>query len=380
MNKLTNIRVAFGVTKWLVEGAGTDGIGYYTQEMYNRLNCIKKTPIFFGYKKNLLLNNLTVMRFPPYPQSALLSAVTRLNILGSEKLDGLVDLFHAPDHYVPKIKNIPVIATIHDAIPLSNPEWASKRLRREKNWLWLKSTRWADQIITVSDYSKGEIVKYFGIPEKKISVTPAGVDERFFERLKGPIVNEVVKQLKLPERFFMFIGTLQPRKNIERIIDAHMALPKKIRLEVPLIVVGKVGWGSNKLVDRLNSMSLNDGVRWIMGIDDLTKRVMMQKATALLFPSLSEGFGLPVLEGFASGTPVITSNLSSIPEVAGDAAWLLDPYNVEAMTEAMATLACDTKITNNLVEKGLQRARQYSWDACAVKTLKVYEQVIHGLN
>lgn len=249
-------------------------------------------------------------------------------------------------------------------------------MRSFKNWLWLRSSKWAQHIITISEFSRGEIVRHFGIAAERITVVHNGVDERYFERIDAAQAEAAVSALNLPERFFLFVGTFQPRKNIERVVDAHEALPAALRKDFPLLIVGRNGWGAEALVARLNAYPQNGAVRWLQNVDDLAKRVMMQRATALVFPSLLEGFGLPVLEGFASQTPVITSNVTSLPEVAGDAAWMVDPYDVRALTEAMATLAREPALGQTQVAKGLQRARQFSWDACARKTVQVYEQVL----
>ena len=291
-------------------------------------------------------------------------------------LSGKVDVFHAPDHFIPKLRDVPVVATLHDAVPISHPHWTSPGLRSFKNWLWLRSSQWAQHIITISEFSKAEIVRHFGIPSERISVVHNGVDERYFERIDADQGDAAVAAMNLPERFFMFVGTFQPRKNIERIVDAHEALPPALRQAVPLLIVGRNGWGSEALVARLKAYPAGGPVRWLQNVDDLAKRVMMQRATALVFPSLLEGFGLPVLEGFASQTPVITSNQTSLPEVAGDAAWLVDPYDVRALTEAMATLAREPALCSTLVTKGLDRARQFSWAMCARRTVDVYEQVL----
>jgi alpha-1,3-rhamnosyl/mannosyltransferase len=207
-------------------------------------------------------------------------------------------------------------------------------------------------------------------------VTPLGVDERYFDRLSGNAAEHVLSQYALPDQFFIFIGTLQPRKNVERIVQAHEMLPAALRTQCPLLIVGRNGWGCDELVSKLNTGQPNGPVRWLQNINDFEKRVMMQHATALVFPSLLEGFGLPVLEGFASQTPVITSNTSSLPEVAGDAAWTLDPTNVHSIAEAMQTLATDQALARHFVQKGLARANMFTWDACAERTLKVYEQVL----
>jgi alpha-1,3-rhamnosyl/mannosyltransferase len=297
---------------------------------------------------------------------------------GTRSLRDAADLFHATDHFTPRLFGISVVATLMDAIPLSHPQWASQRARSLKNWLWKKSGHWADHVITISDFSKAEIVRWFGISEQKISVTPLGVDARYFERVDHANAARHASAMNLPERFFLFVGTFQPRKNIDRIIDAHEALSATLRKTVPLLIVGQSGWGSDSLVARLKAYGASGEVRWLQHVDDLAKRVMMQRATALVFPSLLEGFGLPVLEGFASQTPVITSNSSSLPEVAGDAAWLVDPYDVSAITEAMATLAREEAIGRDMVARGIVRASSFTWDACARQTEAVYARVLGG--
>jgi alpha-1,3-rhamnosyl/mannosyltransferase len=397
-----------------------DGIGHYTQEMFDHIaqstQNIEIKPVAFGDAGVEELGTLTIKRLPRYSVSSVCSALSGLNFLNTKAWQREIDIFHATDHCTPRLSQVPVVATLMDAIPLSHPQWVNKRGRQAKNWLWRQTGQWADHVITISEFSKKEISHHFKIDEQKISVIPLGVDGRYFERLSQEVIDRQSAALGLPERFFLFIGTLQPRKNIDRMIVAHEALPLALRQAFPLIIVGRNGWGSQELVNRLNaygshglvgssrspdsdgfgrSRSLDDSgrssgssvsisssgstnlVRWLQNVDDFSKRVMLQKATALVFPSLIEGFGLPVLEGFASQTPVITSNCSSLPEVAGDAAWLVDPYNVAEMTEAMATLARDESVGQGFVTKGLARARTFTWQTCAQKTIKVYEQVLN---
>lgn len=376
------MRVGVGATVWSrgVCSGHIDGIGHYTQELYRHLAALGGdhllVPVAFGQSGSRSVDGNIVSYLPRYSTSAFWSAVSGMSFYGGDSLSTAVDLFHATDHYTPNFKHIPVVATLMDAIPLSHPQWANQSARKIKNWLWRQSGQWAQRVITISDYSRQEIARHFGIAEEKISVTPLGVDERYFERLCGEKAEQAVAGLNLPERFFMFVGTFQPRKNIERIVDAHEALPTALRKAVPLLIVGRNGWGADELVARLTAYGPDGDVRWLQNVGDVAKRVMMQRATALVFPSLLEGFGLPVLEGFASQTPVITSNVTSLPEVAGNAAWLVDPYSVPAMTEAMVTLAREDAVGRDLVAKGLVRARQFTWDACARQTVQVYEQVL----
>lgn len=344
--------------------------------MASRQEVSQIVPVVFGYASRQQLDGEAVEYLPRYNMAAMWSVMSGMGFLGASRLRARVDVFHATDHYTPTFKHIPVVATLMDAIPLSHPQWVSRRARALKNWLWRQSAHWADHVVTISEFSRHEIVRYFGIDAQKISVTPLGVDGRYFERLSGDMAEQAVADLNLPERFFMFVGTFQPRKNIERIIDAHETLPAGVRKAVPLLIVGRNGWSSDRLVARLTAYGNTGEVRWLQNVGDTAKRVMMQRATALVFPSLFEGFGLPVLEGFASQTPVITSNVTSLPEVAGDAAWMVDPYSVPALTEAMATLAREEAIGEGMVAKGMARARQFTWEACASQTVQVYERVL----
>jgi alpha-1,3-rhamnosyl/mannosyltransferase len=388
------MRLGLGVTVLArgLQSGHLDGIGHYTQEMFEQVSQSNKKivikPVAFGAAGVDQIDNLTIKRLPRYSLSSGWSALSGLDFLKTKSWQTEIDIFHATDHCTPLLSQVPVVATLMDAIPISHPQWVNQRGRQLKNWLWRKTGQWADHVITISEFSKKEISYHFKIDEQKISVISLGVDERYFKRLSQDVIKSQYVALGLPERFFLFIGTLQPRKNLDRIIDAHEALPLALRQAFPLIIVGRNGWGSQELVNRLNaygaglvcssgSSSSVSLVRWLQNVDDVAKRVMLQKATALVFPSLIEGFGLPVLEGFASQTPVITSNVSSLPEVAGDAAWLVDPYNVAAITEAMATLACDETVAHTFVTKGVERARSFTWQACARETIKVYEQVLN---
>lgn len=374
------MRVGLGATAWCrgVQSGRMDGIANYTQELFRHLSDRCLVPVVFGSAGSDELDGFVVRRLPLYSVSALWSGLSGAAFPGTRTLQSSIDLFHATDHFTPKLSGIPVVATLMDAFPLSHPQWASQRARRAKNWLWRKSGQWADHVITISEFSKSEISRHFGIPDNKISVTPLGVDKRYFERVAAAEAKQCLSALNVPERFFLFVGTFQPRKNIDRIISAHESLPQSLRRSIPLLIVGHRGWGSESLVARLNAYGDGGDVRWLNHIDDLSKRVLLQNAVALVFPSLAEGFGLPVLEGFASQTPVITSNTSSLPEVAGQAAWLVDPHDVRAIAEAMATLAHEEAVRRDFIDKGLKRAGNFTWNACAGRTEKVYAHVLRG--
>lgn len=376
------IRVGFGVTVLArgLGGGGVDGIGSYTRELMKRLagaRAVDLLPISYGYPmprtERRAQEALLCGRFA---RMALVSAVSGCAFPGAGRLGRRVDLMHATDHLIPKLGKVPVVATLMDAIPLSHPEWVSMNLRTLKSALWRRSARWAAHIITISDYSKQQIEQHFSVPAEKISVIPLGVDERWFAPPEEQAVRQVLRRHGLPETFFLFVGTLQPRKNVGRVIEAHRSLPPGVRERVPLVIVGRAGWQCEALVEALAARRYGDTVVWLRHVPDADLPKLMKAAAALVFPSLYEGFGLPVLEAFAAGTPVVTSNGSALPEVAGDAALLVDPLDPASIAKAMLSVLEDATLAAGLRAKGRLRARQHSWDRTASMTLDVYRRVL----
>jgi len=374
------MRVGLGTTV-LARGLAhqqLDGIGYYTQELAQRLPSIgcEWRPMVFGSTTLTHIDHHPIERLPRYSTAALFSAISGQGFAGHRKLHGQIDIFHATDHHIPRLPGTPVLATLMDAIPLSHPEWANAQLRSFKNKLWRKASRWADHVVTISDYAKTQIIEHFGLEAHHISVVPLGVDQRFHERIEPAAVQSVRQAHHLERPFYLCIGTLQPRKNIDRVMDAYQSLPLQVRQTHDLVIVGRQGWGSESLVQRLQSLPPPSGVRWLGRVPDLDKRALLQSATALVFPSLSEGFGLPALEAFASQTPVITSNTTSLPEIAADAALLVDPCDTQAIAHAMQQIADSPSQASLLRRQGLVRAQQYNWQTCAQQTAAIYQRML----
>jgi alpha-1,3-rhamnosyl/mannosyltransferase len=359
-----------------------DGIGSYTRELASALLAGGGVELIPAGFRAFVGDDVLPWAHPPvdlgrHPVMAALGAVSPLTSLGEPALVAQhVEIFHATDHLIPKLSGIPVVATLMDAILLSNPQWTTLKFAALRRWLLRRSGAWADHVITISEYSKQAIVEHFGIAPQRISVVPLGVHTRFFETIDDAAREEVVKRLTLPERFFLCIGTLQPRKNLERVLDAHALLPAAVQREVPLVVVGRTGWGCESLVGRLRAMESEGSVRWMQYLPDFDLRALMQSGSALVFASLYEGFGLPVVEAFAARLPVIASNTTSIPEVAGDAALLVDPCKVAEIADAMRLVIEQPGAMDARRDAGLARARQFTWGACAEKTLAVYRSVL----
>lgn len=380
------MKVGFGTTALArsIAHGGVDGIGSYTREVGRALldqPGVDLVPAGFRafVGDDVLPCGHPAVDLGSHPVMATLGAISPWTCVGEKALAAQrVDIFHATDHLIPKLSAIPVIATLMDTIPLSHPEWTTIKFAALRRWLLRRSGAWADHVVTISEYSKQSIVEHFSIAPERISVVPLGVHARFFERIDEAARDEALKRLNLPTRFFLCVGTLQPRKNLERVLDAHALLPADWRRDIPLVVVGRPGWGCESLVARLSAMKAEGSARWLQYLPDFEVRALMQSASALVFASLCEGFGLPVVEAFAARLPVVASNTTSVPEVAGDAAVLVDPDNAGEIADAMRLLIEQPRTANALRDAGLARAREFTWHACAEKTLAVYRSVLEN--
>lgn len=374
------IRVAFGTTvleRGLAQNA-VDGIGNYSRELLGRLDRaegLQLTPFAYSLAAAPAPAG-RVLDFGAFQTQAIYSLATGLPFpVASRRVARTIDIVHATDHLIPRLPKVPVVATLMDAIPLAHPEWVAYSFRRVRNALWRRSAAWANHVVTISNYAKQELVEWFRIPEHRITVTPLGVDQRWFMMPAQADVDRVKANYALPERFFLFVGTLQPRKNLARLIAAHRGLPDALRRELPLVVVGRAGWGCEAEVAALSEGD-NGALRWLRYVPDRDLIPLVSRATALVFPSLHEGFGLPVLEAFAAGVPVISSNATSLPEVAGDAAILFAPDQVGEMTDAMRLLANDERQAEVLRVRGRERAASFTWERTAQMTDEVYRRVL----
>lgn len=373
------MKIAFGtsVLRKQQKAGRLDGIGRYAEELLRALVATPQLTIREFVHEDLAQSPAPrTIAAGPFGTQALGTLLLKRPFARSERAFGdSVDIVHSPDHFIPCPQHIPVVATIHDAIPISHPEWINYSFKTLKNALWRRSAHWADYVITVSENSRREIVRCFGIPPERISVTPLGVGRRWFGEISREELERVRRMHNLPDRFFLFVGTLQPRKNVRRLIAAHRSLPAKLRREVPLVVAGRAGWLCEAEVAALEGGD-NGALRYLHHVpkDDLMP--LVQQAAVMVLPSLHEGFGLPVLEAFAAGTPVVTSDAGAIPEVAGDAAILVDPLDMSALAQAMSQVAGDTALADALRAKGRERAKQFTWQRTAKLTEDVYRKVL----
>ena len=376
------LRVGFGMTALAhgLAGTGVDGIGAYTRELGVRLAGmpgVDLRPFVYGPPTGLP-DGFSAQDVGSFRRQAMGSLLTGATFPGLRAMArSSVDLFHATDHLVPRLRGAPVVATIMDAIPLSHPEWVAYPLKRIKNALWKRSVHWADRIVTISEFSRAEIERWFDLPGERIHVVPLGVDRRWFEPTDLAETERVRARYQLPDAYFLSIGTLQPRKNLLRLITAHRQLPERLRREIPLVVVGKAGWGCKEEVAQLQARE-DPRLQWLGYVPDVDLQGVLAGATALVFVSLHEGFGLPVLEAFAAGVPVVTSGTTALPEVASGAALMVDPTDVGEIADAMRQIVETPGLAASLRESGLGRARAFSWECTAEGTLAVYRDLGAG--
>jgi glycosyltransferase involved in cell wall biosynthesis len=289
------------------------------------------------------------------------------------------DLFHAPHYVLPALAPCRSVVTIHDCIHLRFPQYLPSRLGHTyaRTALWVATHRSA-RVLTVSEASKRDILEFFDVPESKITVIYNAIDERFSEEPAADEVLRVKERYQLNDPFILYAGNIKPHKNLERLIEAFHIIRKGELEFVKLLIIGDEISKYATLRRAVHRYKLHQHVRFFGFVPDATLAILYRLARVFVFPSLYEGFGLPPLEAMASGTPVITSNVSSLPEVAGDAAMLIDPYEPDAIAGAIRRVMMDDRLRDDMRERGLARAREFSWGRSVRRVKEIYDEVLAG--
>ncbi|MBS1819824.1 MAG: glycosyltransferase family 4 protein [Acidobacteria bacterium] len=287
-----------------------------------------------------------------------------------------VDLFHAPHYVLPPLVHCRSVVTIHDCIHLMFPQYLPNRLAftYARTSMALAADR-ATRVLTVSESSKADIIRFFGTEPSKIDVIYNAYDERFgIEPVEDDVVR-VRERYQLHDEFILYAGNVKPHKNLERLIDAFQIVRSRGLDHLKLIMIGDDISKYASLRRAVHRYQLHNYVRFLGYLPEQTLAVLYRLAGVFVFPSLYEGFGLPPLEAMASGTPVVTSNVSSLPEVAGDAAELVDPYTPESIADGIYRVLTDVDLRRSLRRKGLARAHQFSWGASVRRVREIYGEV-----
>ena len=286
-----------------------------------------------------------------------------------------VTLFHAPHYVLPPLVRCQSVVTIHDCIHLMFPQYLPNRaaLAYARTSISMAARR-ASRVITVSESSKRDILRFVDAPPEKIDVIYNAYDERFAVEPREEDVVRVRERFQLTDEFVLYAGNVKPHKNLERLIQAFDLVRRRGLDHLKLVVIGDEVSKYAALRRAVHRHQLHKYVRFLGYLPEETLAVMYRLAAVFVFPSLYEGFGLPPLEAMASGTPVVTSNVSSLPEVAGDAAMLVDPYDPGAIADGIYTVLTDEAARHNLRHKGLERARQFSWETSVRRVRDIYAE------
>ena len=347
------------------------GIGRYTEELWRSLGGAGLRPTVFWAGRRRAENGIV-----PLPGAGRLPG---LLTLGQAEIALLarkhkLDLVHDPTGSAPLgLVRTGRVTTIHDVVPYVYPE-TSSRLDRLIYRYWLPSSvQGMDAIITDSQCSKGDIVRFLKVPEEDVHVVPIASNRRYAPT-NASATGAVLAKYEVESPYILYVGSIVPRKNLVRLLEAYSELLRwsgKWRL----LIAGARKWRSSPVYETVERLSLADSVQFVGYVEEADLPALYSGADLFVFPSLYEGFGLPVLEAMACGTPVVTSNVSSLPEVAGDAAILVDPYRVGQIAEAMQRVLADGTLAGELRAKGMERAEQFSWERTARETIAVYEKV-----
>ncbi len=285
------------------------------------------------------------------------------------------DVFFTPTHYAPRFSPVPTVISIMDLSFLFYPELFKKNdLYQLKNWTNY-SARNAKRILTISKFSKDAIMKEYGLPDERVVVTYPGLKETFRMSSQVITMNRIKSKYGISDKYILFVGTLQPRKNITRLIEAYSLVKPA---DTDLVVIGKKGWLYEEILDAPKKYGVEQSVKFLDFVPDHDLPSFYQHAVCFVLPSLYEGFGLPVLEAMRYHCPVIISNTSSLPEVGGDAALYVKPDDVSDIAEKIQKVLESEKLRKEMVEKGKKQAARFSWERAAKETLQVLTDVAQG--
>lgn len=284
------------------------------------------------------------------------------------------DLYFEP-HFIPlRLPAKYIVVTVPDFSFARFPEWHSKdKVRFFKKHFW-KNIKKADRIIVISDFIKEEAIRLFGFPEDQLTAIQLGFDSDIFKVYAPQDLMVVKKKYHLPENFILFVGSIEPRKNLRALLRAYMDLEEAIRKEFKIVLVGSKGWENEEIMSLIRK--LKSDVLYLGYVPDNELGKFYNLGSLFVYPSFYEGFGLPPLEAMACACPVIVSNVSSLPEVCGQAAFYIDPNDTGSIAQGMNRILNDETLRKSLIMKGLERSKLFSWEKSAMEHLKVFEQVI----
>lgn len=367
------MRICVDATSLLLRSAGVKNYIYRWLEAMKR-DCPQHTFRAFPFIGDIgELNHETSVagRWQTLPRLAMLHFLNLRHNPLIEAATAGCDVFHASNQVRNPPKHTKLTGTLYDMTCLLMPEnHTAGNVQAERNFADRILKR-ADGLISISEHTKADTIKLLNIDPRKITVIYPGVPSAFFQVTDADI-ERVKKQYKLDRKFVLFIGTVEPRKNIDKLLDAYAALPDDVQAEYELIAVGPLGWAAGSTVQRLLS---SKGVRHLGYVPEADLPAITAAATLFVYPSLYEGFGFPVAQSMAAGVAVLTSNVSSLPEVARDAAILVDPQSSSEIRDGILRLLTSDGLRDSLARRGREIANEYTWQNAAQASARFFESL-----
>jgi alpha-1,3-rhamnosyl/mannosyltransferase len=375
------------------------GIGHYVAELLRCLrqqsgaDAIDTFPGASGQRLHAAWMGMRRKRMPPVSGAALPAVQSpqrrlRQRLFASLRTCGRVareivfsqlcrlkryDLYHEPN-YIPLPCDLPTVATIHDLSTLLHPEWHPAERVKQFEQRFQRGFSQCVHFVTVSDFVRCEVIHTLNVPPDRVTRTYNGIRTALVPLPSDEVV-ATLRQLDLPARYLLYVGTIEPRKNLMTLARAYCDLPEWIRRDWPLLLVGKWGWNSAEVANFLHGDAKRSGVMYRDYVPEQHLPALYNGARALVFPSLYEGFGLPPVEMLACGGAVLASTAGAVVETVGQQAHLLEPLDVTGWREAMWRVLTDDDWWHSLRKGGVEAARPFTWERCAADTLRVYHQL-----
>jgi glycosyltransferase involved in cell wall biosynthesis len=367
------------------------GVGWYTNKIMDNIvhEHISKEGLCFDFLgrnqiheqfKNFPIDNLNINRFIPSKVYKFLNGYFSLHY---DWFFPRGDLYHFFNFVTPSIsRRKKVIITVHDMVYKILPETVNEKTLYILNRDLERSIKRADAIITVSENSKKDLMKFHNVDQQKIHVIPPGIDYDFYQpgqNISSELHQKIQEKYSLPDHYLLYLGTIEPRKNIVSIVDAYSLLSDEIRDKYKLVIAGGIGWKSKSIMKKISNSSCSDSIIITGYVDESDKPYIYGKASVFVFPSLYEGFGMPIIEAMASGTAVVTSDNSSLPEAGGTAAQYTDALDVKGISNLITKILVDDTFRTQCIKDGIEHTKNFSWKDSADKTIAVYEKLLGKL-
>jgi alpha-1,3-rhamnosyl/mannosyltransferase len=361
------------------------GVAQYTYQLARRLSAMPQLELFLLYGRSFdrvvearggpssVGLRHSVRRFVPFAYEIDRWLSQRAMTRGARSM--AFDLYHEPNFLAYKFDG-PVVLTAHDLSWIRFPEMHPPERVRAMHKYFEPSLRRAQRVLTDSEFVRREIVEVFGIDPNRIRAIPIGLDTAFRPMREDETRPALARHGLRHGEYLLSVGTLEPRKNLERTVRAYGLLPAALRARHPLVIAGASGWRTQGIETVLGPLVANGEAKVLGYLERGELAAITAGATAMVYASLYEGFGLPPLEAMGCGVPAVASNVSSLPEVVGDAGLLVDPTDVEAIAAAMRTVVEDAPLRSALAAKALARSARFTWEACADETYAAYRDAL----